>query len=265
MNEHKTVTEPTGYDYAPTERIPAQGDLPRDRAEHDRHPDEHTDEHSVTGHADTATDGTEPTGFAEPVPSAEPVPTAETADTTNSGKQEFDDPDFDRRDADTTDFDRRDADTTDFDRSGADTAEFDRSGADTTEFGTSPADHTEFRESTAETADFAEPEPAAEPVPVAGATAGSGAAAGERPADEELFAEDAVHGFRERWREVQAGFVDDPAQAVRGANELVDEIMRELAEHKHRLETGLRDQNDTEQLRVVIREYRAFFNKLLNV
>jgi len=257
MNEHKTVTEPTGYDYAPTERIPAQGDLPRDRAEHDRHPDEHTDEHSVTGHADTATDGTEPTGFAEPVPSAEPVPTAETADTTNSGEQEFDDPDFDGRDADRAEFDRSGTDT-EFDRSGTDTTGFDRSGTDTAEFGTSPADDTEFRDTPADTADFAEPEPAAEPVPVAGATAESGAVAGERPADEELFAEDAVHGFRERWREVQAGFVDDPAQAVRDANELVDEIMRELAEHKHRLEAGLRDQSDTEQLRVVIREYRAF-------
>jgi hypothetical protein len=117
-----------------------------------------------------------------------------------------------------------------------------------------------------EAADIAEPaEPARpfEPVdeqvvePVTGPT--------ESPADAGLFEESEANRFRDRWRELQAGFVDDPTQAVRGADELVDEIMRELAERRQHLEGQWRDgPGDTEELRVVIREYRAFFNQLLN-
>lgn len=101
-----------------------------------------------------------------------------------------------------------------------------------------------------------------EPVePVAAPVAGPA----ESPADAGLFEEGQVDRFRDRWRELQAGFVDDPAQAVRGADELVDEIMRELAERRQHLEGQWRDgPGDTEELRVVIREYRAFFNQLLN-
>jgi hypothetical protein len=115
----------------------------------------------------------------------------------------------------------------------------------------------------ADAAELPEPvgrdEPVGEPVAVteelpAGTPAGTG-----------FFAEGAVDRFRDRWRELQAGFVDDPAQAVRGADELVDEIMRELAERKQNLEGRWRDApGDTEELRVAIQEYRSFFNQLLN-
>lgn len=110
-----------------------------------------------------------------------------------------------------------------------------------------------------EAADIAEPAVPSEPVaaPVTGST--------ETSATAGLFEEGAVNRFRDRWRELQSGFVDDPAQAVRGADELVDEIMRELAERRHNLEEQWRDgPGDTEELRGVIREYRAFFNQLLN-
>lgn len=102
-------------------------------------------------------------------------------------------------------------------------------------------------------------EPVAEPVPAPGTgSAGS-------PAATTLFDDGAADGFRNRWRELQAGFVDDPAQAVRAADELVDEIMRELAERRQSLGDQWRDgSDDTEELRVVIQEYRAFFNQLLN-
>lgn len=97
-----------------------------------------------------------------------------------------------------------------------------------------------------------------EPTPAPATSAG-------RPAETGLFDEGAVRRFRDRWRDLQAGFVDDPAQAVRGADELIDEIMRELAEHRQQLEEQWRGgPDDTEELRVVIREYRAFFNQLLN-
>jgi hypothetical protein len=74
-----------------------------------------------------------------------------------------------------------------------------------------------------------------------------------------------VTRFQERWRELQSDFVDDPAGAVRGADGLVDEIIRELAQRKQGLEEQWRDRpDDTEGLRVAMREYRSFFNQLLN-
>ena len=74
-----------------------------------------------------------------------------------------------------------------------------------------------------------------------------------------------VTRFQERWRELQSDFVDDPARAVRSADDLVDEIIRELAQRKQGLEEQWRDRpDDTEELRVAMREYRSFFNQLLN-
>jgi hypothetical protein len=112
----------------------------------------------------------------------------------------------------------------------------------------------------------AEPEPmidsaelVAEPVTGSGEPeAADGSATG-------FFDGGAVTRFRERWRELQADFVDDPAQAVRSADDLVDEIIRELAQRKQGLEEQWRaGPDDTEKLRVAMREYRSFFDQLLN-
>lgn len=87
----------------------------------------------------------------------------------------------------------------------------------------------------------------------------------ESSVDSAIFDDTVAGRFRDRWRELQAGFVDDPAQAVRAADELVEEIMRELAERRRNIEEQWRGgPDDTEDLRMVIREYRAFFNQLLN-
>jgi len=59
-------------------------------------------------------------------------------------------------------------------------------------------------------------------------------AAAQPEASEVFFGEAAMGGFRDRWRELQGGFVDDPEDSVRSAGELVDEIMRELAERLNR-------------------------------
>ncbi|WP_411070054.1 hypothetical protein [Streptomyces sp. cmx-4-25] len=75
--------------------------------------------------------------------------------------------------------------------------------------------------------------------------------------------------YRERWREVQGRFVDDPREAVHSADELVADVMRTLTEafaaHKHTLEEQWNEGRDadTEDLRVALREYRSFFNRLL--
>lgn len=97
--------------------------------------------------------------------------------------------------------------------------------------------------------DFAEPATApAEPTTPAG-----------------FFDGDTVTRFRDRWQELQSDFVDDPARAVNGADDLVDEIISELAQRKHGLEEQWRGgPDDTEELRVAMREYRSFFNQLLN-
>ncbi|MDQ3423939.1 MAG: hypothetical protein M3510_11295 [Actinomycetota bacterium] len=76
--------------------------------------------------------------------------------------------------------------------------------------------------------------------------------------------------FLDRWREVQARFVDDPQAAVRDADSLVAELMRSLAERFAEQRTALEDQwnsggqPETEQMRLALQEYRSFFHRLLS-
>ena len=81
--------------------------------------------------------------------------------------------------------------------------------------------------------------------------------------DTELFAGDTVTRLRARWRELQADFVDDPAQAVREADEVVDEVVRTITEHRQRLAGEWQGHTDTEHLRLAMREYRTFVDRLL--
>lgn len=97
----------------------------------------------------------------------------------------------------------------------------------------------------------------------------------ERPArsdgDEEtpeLIDQEKVTGFRDRWQNVQTGFVDDPKQAVRQADELVAAVISALAttfaEHKSELESQWQQgEPATEELRIALRRYRSFFDQLL--
>ncbi|PRX98614.1 hypothetical protein [Allonocardiopsis opalescens] len=86
-----------------------------------------------------------------------------------------------------------------------------------------------------------------------------------------LFPGGAADRYGERWRELQAGFVDDPREAVRGADALVGEVMDELArtctDHRRALEQGWSggdaDGEQTERMRLALRRYRAFFHQLL--
>jgi len=86
-----------------------------------------------------------------------------------------------------------------------------------------------------------------------------------------LFSADAAKEFRSRWDAVQSSFVDDPKQAVRKGDELVAQVMKSLTEtfsnERSRLE-GQLDQSDkasTENLRVALRRYRSFFERLLSL
>jgi len=86
-----------------------------------------------------------------------------------------------------------------------------------------------------------------------------------------LFSPESAKSFREQWDAVQIGFVDDPKQAVRRADELVAQVMKSLAEtfskERAQLEGQVQqtDQVSTENLRVALRHYRSFFQRLLSL
>jgi hypothetical protein len=86
-----------------------------------------------------------------------------------------------------------------------------------------------------------------------------------------LFTSEAAQVFREHWDAVQIGFVDDPKQAVQRADELVAQVMKSLAEtfSSERAQVERQVQNNeqvsTENLRVALRHYRSFFQRLLSL
>lgn len=88
-----------------------------------------------------------------------------------------------------------------------------------------------------------------------------------------LFPPDAAERFRARWDEVQIGFVDDPLQAVKRADELVAQVMTSLAQtfarERSQLESFMAGKDDggpnTENLRVALQRYRSFFQRLLTL
>jgi hypothetical protein len=85
-----------------------------------------------------------------------------------------------------------------------------------------------------------------------------------------LFSDNDVASWRSQWSDVQAGFVDEPRRSVEQAEELVSTVLQKLAESF----TSERDSLEkhwtngetvsTEDLRVALQRYRAFFGKLLN-
>ena len=73
----------------------------------------------------------------------------------------------------------------------------------------------------------------------------------------------------QRWQEIMAGFVDDPRKAVGDAHELVGEVVQRIvdgfAAERDNLERQWSRGGDvsTEDLRVCLQNYRAFFARLL--
>jgi len=98
----------------------------------------------------------------------------------------------------------------------------------------------------------------------------AGTAASERGERLEPLFDDAREGeLRERWRSLQARFVDEPRETVSEADSLVAELLRDLAqsfdEARSRLEQQWASGEDvsTEELRVTLQRYRSFFERLL--
>jgi len=77
--------------------------------------------------------------------------------------------------------------------------------------------------------------------------------------------------LRQRWTTVQAGFVDEPRQAVHDADELVTSAIQQVSEmfraQRFKIENQWSEGSDasTEDLRVCLQQYREFFNHLLSI
>jgi hypothetical protein len=95
---------------------------------------------------------------------------------------------------------------------------------------------------------------------------GGARAAGDQ---QSLLSPERLTQLRQRWEDVQTGFVDEPRRTVEEADGLVAELMgeitgtfareRESLEHQWDRGEGV----DTEDLRRALQRYRAFFNRLL--
>ena len=114
--------------------------------------------------------------------------------------------------------------------------------------------------------------PAAE-TPVAEApvaeTAPTGAPAGEAPATPPALLGSLDAGdIRSRFLDIQAGFIDEPRQAVEEAGRFVDDLLRQVADalqgQRGQL-AGATDEASTEDLRLALRAYRQFVDRLLGL
>jgi hypothetical protein len=76
--------------------------------------------------------------------------------------------------------------------------------------------------------------------------------------------------FQARWRDVQFGFVDNPQGAVQRADELAAEVLDAYTAALSARKRSLDDEwttggsPDTERLRLAVRAYREFVDRLLN-
>jgi hypothetical protein len=86
-----------------------------------------------------------------------------------------------------------------------------------------------------------------------------------------LLSQEVCNHLQSEWTNIQAGFVDEPRQAVKKADELVAFAVKQLAETFARERSALESQWDregdvsTEDLRVALTRYRSFFHRLISM
>jgi hypothetical protein len=89
--------------------------------------------------------------------------------------------------------------------------------------------------------------------------------------DQMLFADSELTGMRSRWVEVQSAFVDDPRDCVQKADSLVADVVDKLTTSFSGARAHLEEQwsrgeeVSTEDLRIALKRYREFFERLLAV
>jgi hypothetical protein len=95
-----------------------------------------------------------------------------------------------------------------------------------------------------------------------------------QPADQgpvPIFAGTEAAGYRTQWDAIQTGFVDEPRRTVEEADALVALVIKRLSEvfadERATLEHqwGRSNEISTEDLRVALRKYRSFFERLLSL
>lgn len=96
---------------------------------------------------------------------------------------------------------------------------------------------------------------------------------GAHPPDgekEAMFSHDEVNELRPMWNVIQTKFIDEPRQSVEEADSLVASTIKRLAEsfanERAKLESqwGKGGDVSTEDLRLALRRYRSFFDRLLS-
>jgi hypothetical protein len=93
----------------------------------------------------------------------------------------------------------------------------------------------------------------------------------EPSTERSLLADNDLSGLRSRWDDVQAAFVDNPKECVQKADILVAEVVEQLttgfSDARSRLEAqwARGESASTEDLRVALKRYRDFFQRLLSV
>jgi hypothetical protein len=86
-----------------------------------------------------------------------------------------------------------------------------------------------------------------------------------------LFPQEELNQLRSRWKDLQTEFVDEPRRSVQEADALVASTIQRLAasfaEARAKLEGQWARGGDvsTEDLRVALRRYRSFFDRLLAI
>lgn len=106
-------------------------------------------------------------------------------------------------------------------------------------------------------------------LPAATTTSATNATA-DTEAHPALFPESETRDLRTRWDKAQGMFVDEPRKAVEEADALVANAVKRIAElfadERAKLEQqwDRGDNVSTEDLRVALRRYRAFFDRLLS-
>jgi hypothetical protein len=101
------------------------------------------------------------------------------------------------------------------------------------------------------------------------ALAGDGGFDTDHETHAQLLERDEMQGVIQRWKEIQAQFVDEPRSAVQNADALVADLMQRLASmfaaERDQLESRWTSDGDvsTEDLRQGLQRYRSFFERLL--
>ena len=86
-----------------------------------------------------------------------------------------------------------------------------------------------------------------------------------------LFEGEEAKKFRSRWLAIQSKFVDDPSASVKQADDLVSDVIKSVTMNfSNRRVTLERQWNgeekaSTEDLRMAIKRYRSFFDRLLTL